>query len=137
MRGDIIKRTLVTVTGIAILWYLGWLYSQGAVVVQSEYETYNTLAYVLLAIVAIYYTVMYGVYPMNIKWHKRTFIVVGLACIMMAFAYLIDDPEKSIYIGDFMRLLGVVLVVFGGSGYLIPAKIQKKKAEAELEIIEA
>ena len=120
-----------------MLGYLLWLYTQGAMIVQSEFETYNVLAYVILAILATYYTVMYGIYPLPIKWHKRIFIVIGLTCILMAFTYLVDEPSQHIYIGDFMRLLGVLLVVFGGSGYLVSDRIKKKKADEELEIIEA
>ncbi len=136
MRGDILKRSIVTATGIAILAYLFWLYNNGAIIVQGEFVDYNVAAYGILSLLCVFYLVAYGIYPIHIKWHKRMFLVIGIGVIIGSYTYLLDDASQNIYIGDFMKLLGVLLVLFGATGHLIPAKSHQKKAESEIEIIE-
>lgn len=82
MRSDIIKRVLIACSGIALLVYLLVLWNQDVVIVQSMYEQYNLLAHIIIGAAAIYYSFVYGIYPIPVKWNKRTFFVVSLGMIL-------------------------------------------------------
>ena len=109
---------------------------QWVVIVQSWDATYNIAAYAILVVILFLITVIFGIYPIEIRWTKRTTTAIGLVFIIMWYYELVNDTTKMIYISDIVRLFGVVLVILGPLGYLIPNSVKKAKQERKTQIIE-
>ncbi len=133
---DIIKRVIISVVSGLFLGYLAYLFFQGTVIVQSAYLEWNTLYFLILTLICLFLFILFGIYPIHFRLTKATLFVVGLALIVIWDTVLLNDITTYVYVGDIFKVLWVVLTLLAWSNLLITDKIQKKKQEKNIEIIE-
>ena len=105
-------------------------------IVQSGYEQFLTLYYLILIIVCLVLFIFFAVYPVHFRMTKATLFVIGIALILIGKTVLLNDITKHIYVGDIFTLLGVVLTLLAWTDVLITDKVKKIKADKKIEIIE-
>ncbi|MCX6824317.1 MAG: hypothetical protein NT085_04275 [candidate division SR1 bacterium] len=133
---DIIKRIIISVVSGLFLGYLAYLFFQGTVIVQSAYLEWNTLYFLILTLICLFLFILFGIYPVHFRLTKATLFVIGLALIVIGDTVLLNNITTYVYVGDIFKVLGVVLTLLAWSNLLITDKIQKKKQEKNIEIIE-
>jgi len=133
---DIIKRVIISVVSGLFLGYLAYLFFQGTVIVQSAYLEWNTLYFLILTLICLFLFILFGIYPIHFRLTKATLFVLGLALIVIWDTVLLNDITTYVYVGDIFKVLWVVLTLLAWSNLLITDKIQKKKQEKNIEIIE-
>lgn len=133
---DLIKRIIISLISWWLIWYLLFLLTQWATIVQWEYLEYNLLYFILLFLITWYLFIFFGIYPLHIKMTKATLFVCWLALIIIGDTVLTNNPSKLIFVGDIFKLLGAILTVLAWTNVLITDKVKKEKADKKIEIIE-
>lgn len=133
---DIIKRIIISVVSWFFLGYLIYLFFWNVAIVQSYYFDYNTLYYIILALVCLFLFVCFGIYPIHFKLTKATLFVVGIALIIIWDTVLINDIATNVYVGDIFKVLGVILTLLARTNVLITDKVNKIRSNKKVEIIE-
>ncbi|MCX6824820.1 MAG: hypothetical protein NTY80_01220 [candidate division SR1 bacterium] len=133
---DIIKRISISVISGLFIGYLAYLFFQGTIIVQSGYLQYNNLYYLILALVYLFLFIIFGIYPIHFRMTKSTLFVLGIALIIIGDTVILNDVSTRVYAGDLFKVLGVVLTLLAWTNVLITDKIQKKKQDKNIEIIE-
>lgn len=133
---DIIKRISISVISWLFIWYLAYLFFQGTIIVQSWYLQYNNLYYLILALVYLFLFIIFGIYPIHFRMTKSTLFVLGIALIIIWDTVILNDVSTRVYAWDLFKVLWVVLTLLAWTNVLITDKIQKKKQDKNIEIIE-
>jgi len=133
---DIIKRIIISVVSWLFLGYLIYLFFWSTVIVQSSYLEYNTLYYLILALICLFLFILFGIYPIHFKLTKATLFVLGIALIVIWDTVLINDITTNVYVGDIFKVLWVVLTLLAWTNVLITDKVKNIKANKKVEIIE-
>ena len=133
---DIIKRIIISVVSWLFLGYLAYLFFQGTVIVQSAYLEWITLYFLVLTLICLFLFILFGIYPVHFRLTKATLFVIGLALIVIWDTVLLNNITTYVYVWDIFKVLWVVLTLLAWSNLLITDKIQKKKQEKNIEIIE-
>ena len=133
---DIIKRVLVGLVSGWFLGYLFYLFTQNIVIVQSGYTEYNTLYYLILAVICVFLFIFFAVYPVHFKMTKGTLFIVWLALIIIWDTVLLNDVKTGVVVSDLFKVLGVVLTLLAWTNLLITDKVRKQKADKKVEVIE-
>jgi len=133
---DIIKRIIISIISWLFLGYLAYLFFQNTVIVQSFYIEYNTIYYLVLALICLFLFILFGIYPVHFRMTKATLFVLGLALIIIWDTVLLNDISTHVYIWDIFKVLWVVLTLLSRTNVLITDKVQKKKQAKNVEIIE-
>ena len=135
---DIIKRILVTIISGAVIVYTGSLLSSQAIIVQPEHLGLNIVSYIWLILTAAYVMVVYGVYPLYHPMQKRTLSLLGIILIVFGHYVLLNDYNTAIYVGDMIKIFGVLIFRFGATGVLSSnKKIVAQKKDKYMEVIDA
>ncbi|EKD25401.1 MAG: hypothetical protein ACD_80C00069G0005, partial [uncultured bacterium (gcode 4)] len=133
---DIIKRIIISVISWLFLGYLAYLFFQGTVIVQSGFVEFNSLYYLILALICLFLFILFGIYPVHFRMTKATLFVLGIALIIIGDTVLLNDVTSYIYVWDLFKVLWVILTLLAWTNVLITDKIQKKKQDKNIEIIE-
>lgn len=75
--------------------------------------------------------------PLIQKRTRLTIALVGLAMVILAHYTMFDTPENMIYLADVTKLFGVIILVGGATGAVIPTDIIQEIKESKIEVIEA
>lgn len=135
---DIIKRTVITLIGGAVILYTAMLFSSQTVIVQPEYSGMNLISLLAMILMAGYMMIVYGIYPLYHPMQKRILAILGIGAIVFGHVVLLNDYNTGIYAGDIMKIFGVVIVWLGATGILTSTKkIAWQKKWKAIEIIEA
>jgi hypothetical protein len=102
---DIITRIFVTLIGIGLLVYTGWLFAQGVQIVLPARATRNMTAYGIVFAVSAALMLVFGIYPVPFKRMKRSLTAAGILSILFGFYVLRNDPNTTLFIGDLVRVL--------------------------------
>ena len=133
---DKIKRSIV----ISIFWlfliYLFFLIIQWESIVKPEYENRNIPMYIILIIVCLYMTCLYGIYPIHIKFSRATALVIWLLFIVLSQIVLANDGYSHIYIWDLFSVLWVAILILFPTNILTTEKVKKAKAKKNEVVIE-
>ena len=133
---DLIKRIIIGVVSWALLGYLGYLFFQNIVIVGSGFAWYNTLYYLILALISLFLFVFFAVYPVHFKMTKATLFVAGIALIIIWDTVLINDVSTHVYVGDIFKVLWVVLTLLAWTNVLITDKVKTTGTNKKVKIIE-
>jgi hydrogenase-4 membrane subunit HyfE len=133
---DWIKRTSIIVIYGLFVWYLLYLAMQDVTIVSSQFSHLNDALFVLLFVFALYKFVLYGIYPVRIKFSKPSLFVFALLLIFVGQYVLQDNVEQYVYIADLTKLLGVILLILSPTNVLYTKKNRKNSKDKGVEIIE-
>ncbi len=133
---DIFKRVFISIISWIFLGYLAYLFFQNIVIVQWGFLEYNSLYYLVLALICLFLFILFGVYPIHFKMTKASLFVLGLTLIIIWDTVLINDVATSVYVGDIFKIFGVVLTLLAWTNVLITDKVKKQKQDKNIEIIE-
>lgn len=133
---DIIKRSIISIISWALIGYLLFLFTQWSIIVHGEFLQYNTLYYILLAIVCLYLFIFFGIYPVRIKMTKATLFVCGLALIIIWDTVLLNNISEYVYVGDLFKLMWVLLTILAWTNILVTSKVKKQSKDKNVEVIE-
>lgn len=133
---DIIKRVVISVISWWFLGYLAYLFFQNTVIVQWWFAEYNMIYFLLLTLVCLFLFVLFGIYPVHFRMTKATLFVIGIALIIIGDTVLLNDVSTHVYIGDIFKVLWVVLTLLAWTNVLITDKVNKKKQDKKVEVIE-
>ncbi|MEI7563503.1 MAG: hypothetical protein WCJ39_07915 [bacterium] len=56
--------------------------------------------------------------------------------LVLGDTIFLNTPERSVYVGDLMKLFGVLLILLAWTNVLITDKVNKDKKMKKVEIIE-
>lgn len=133
---DIIKRIFISIVSWLFLGYLGYLFFQNIVIVQSYFVEYNIWYYLILALVCLFLFILFGVYPVHFRMTKATLFVLGLGLIIIWDTVLLNDVATYVYVWDIFKVLWVILTLLAWTNVLITDKVKRQKQEKNIEIIE-
>lgn len=133
---DIFKRISISLISGLFLGYLAYLFFQTTVIVQSGFIAYNTLYYLVLALICLFLFILFGVYPVHFRMTKATLFVLGIALIIIGDTVLINDVSTYVYVGDIFKVLGVLLTLLAWTNVLVTDKVKKIQSDKKIEIIE-
>lgn len=135
---DLIKRTVVTLIGGAVIFYTAMLFSSDAIIVQPEYNGMNLVSLWAMILLAWYMMIVYGIYPLYHPMQKRILALLGIGTIVFGHVILLNDYNTAMYAGDIMKIFGVMIIWLGATGILTSTKkIAGQKKWKAIEIIEA
>ncbi len=133
---DLINRILRITLGVAIIGYLiflelNWINitwsSDDIVHYISMFIAWAIWVYLLASGIKIFY--------FNKPRVKQVFF--GLFLIIFWQYGIVDNPDKLVYLGDLLTVLGVIIVITGAIWVFVFESYIKKKEEEKIEIIEA
>ncbi len=133
---DIVTRIVVTLSGLALVLYCAFLWSNNAVIALPAFASFSVLLYWVLIVVGLFCAIVLGVYPLPIKRLRVILGVLGITLVFLGGYVLTNDVSKQVYISDVVRLLGVLLLILGSSGLIIPESTKKHQRDSKVEIIE-
>lgn len=133
---DIFKRISISLISWLFLGYLAYLFFQTTIIVQSGFIEYNTLYYVVLALICLFLFILFGIYPVHFRMTKATLFVLGIALIIIGDTVLINDVSTYVYVGDIFKVLGVLLTLLAWTNVLVTDKVKKIQSNKKVEIIE-
>ncbi len=133
---DIFKRVFISVISWAFLGYLAYLFFQNTMIVQWAFLEYNSLYYLVLALICLFLFILFGIYPIHFKMTKASLFVLGIALIIIWDTVLLNDIINTVYVGDIFKVLWVVLTLLAWTNVLITDKVKKQKQDKNIEIIE-
>ncbi len=133
---DIFKRIVVTLIWLCMIVYIISFMVNGEIIVIWEIVNNNMMISILLLILTAFFTAVYWIYPITIKRHKTTLLILWLFLVVFWKQYLLNDASNWIYIWDFTILFWVFIILFGATWVLITNNIKKKENSKNIEIIE-
>ena len=133
---DIIKRIIIGIISWWFLGYLTYLFFQNTIIVGSWFAEYNTLYYIILALVCLVLFIFFSVYPVHFKMTKATLFVMGIALIIIWDTVLINDVSTRVYVGDIFKVVWVVLALLAWTNVLITEKVKKIWTDRKVKVIE-
>ncbi len=95
------------------------------------------LMYLMLISILSYVIVVYGIYPLYHRMQKRTLLIAWLVLIFTGHYIFANDYMIDLYIGDMIKVVGVLIVWFGATGLMTADSVKKEKKQKSIEIIEA
>lgn len=107
---------------------MGWLFVQEAVVVSETMTGWNMLALFACLLIALYLVAVLF-FRRLVPKKRRELTVAGLVIILLARAFLVDDPSAAIYLSDMMILIGVYLFFAGILKLYVTKKIQQARED--------
>lgn len=133
---DTIKRGIVIAIFWAFLAYLGYLLFQGKAITTAEYANLNVIAYIILIALCIYIFIIYGIYPIHIRFSRTTLLVIAIALIVLSQTIITNDGPNGIYIGDLFSVLGVLILILFPTNIITTDKVKSQKKKKHEVIIE-
>ena len=133
---DVVKRVIISLVSWLFLGYLWYLFFQTTTIVQTGFIEYNTLYYIVVAVICLFLFILFGIYPIHYKMTKASLFAMGIALIVIGDTVLLNDVTTHVYIGDLAKILWVVLTLLAWTNLLITDKVTKQKQDKKIEIIE-
>ncbi len=133
---DIFKRVIISIISWLFIGYLAYLFFQNTVIVQSWFDQFNNLYYLILILVCLFLFILFGIYPVHFRMTKATLFVLGLGLIIIWDTVLLNDVSTYVYVGDIFKVLWVVLTLLAWTNLLITDKVKKIWSDKKVEIIE-
>jgi hypothetical protein len=133
---DFIKRISIAIISWLLLWYILYLFLWWTIIVQGEFIDSNYLVYWILLIVCLFFFILFGLHPVTIKATKATLFVIWIWLIILSNRVLLNNIDEWIYIWDIFIILWVIVTVLSPTKILITNKIQKKKDNSKMQVIE-
>ena len=90
----------------------------------------------MITLIFVFLFIFFAVYPVHFRMNKATLFLIGLTLLVMGDTIFINVVEQHVYIGDLLKLLGVVLMLLAWTNVLITDKVQKEQKGKKVEIIE-
>ncbi len=115
--------------------YSFYIFSNWLIIVKDDFVHYNTLAQIFVFVFGLFITFM-GIYPICFPKARLMQFFVWLFLILIGYYVFINNPDKGIYIGDMLRVLGAFLVVVAPFWLCVPDVCKKQEEEKNIEIIE-
>ena len=123
--------------------YASFLLVQGVDVLVVQDAMPNQLGLIAVIFLGAFLVLM-GVRPVCFPKMKIVYFCLGVFLVMMGRMYfldmgsihLLDDPSEMVFIGDIIRIVGVLSMILGPLGICIPTRCKKIQEEREVEIIE-
>lgn len=117
----------------ALLWYIAWLFVQWKTVAGTASLQLSSL--IVCALIALYLIAIIA-----IKWlmptNRYTIACIGVAAILYANLYMIDDPSTHVYLADIMKLVWVFLAIAWPMKLLSTKEMEQAQFDKSVEIIE-
>lgn len=132
---DTLIKVLVWTLWIALLAYTIRLWTTGAVIINSDLSDYNMVAYIYVAVIALF-VVAIVVAEMILPDNRRSLFLLWVWILFTSHLYLTDDPTTSVYLKDILKLFWVFFIIAGPTKMLISEAYEEKKFEEEIEVIE-
>lgn len=129
-----LRRIIFWIIFSIIICVLVYLYINKVVIVKNEFENINSIIYIILFVIFLYYTIFYVIRPTYIKWFKLINTFIWLWIIFISQYFVANSWIDKIFYWDILCLVWVVLTIIWPTNALISKKDQKEK---DLEIIEA
>ncbi len=146
MKMDFVKRLIVLIFSGAFLTYLGYIFQQETLIIRDGVASeWNMVMYAILALVFVYFLIVYAIRPLYFKHARIVNVLIGLGLILLGYR-AIPTPtiqelgtmssDRGAYLADIVIVLGVIITFVWWSNLLVSKKIKKQKEEANIEIIE-
>jgi len=129
-----LRRIIFWIIFSILICVLVYLYINKVVIVKNEFENINSIIYIILFVIFLYYTIFYVIRPTYIKWFKLINTFIWLWIIFISQYFVANSWIDKIFYWDILCLVWVVLTIIWPTNALISKKDQKEK---DLEIIEA
>jgi FtsH-binding integral membrane protein len=120
--------------GLGLLGYVGRLFSQQGMVVTKD-ATWNLGGMLFAGLVALYILLLIA-QPQFAPRSKWMLAIGGIVVLIVSHIIYQDTPSAHIYLGDIMKLFGILLLVGGASGLFHDEKVIEARKMEEAEIIE-
>lgn len=105
-------------------------------IVQSEYASSNLAAVVILIIISVYVFINYSIQQFHVSWSRVTLSVLWLFLLVVWNYVLANNAEAGIYIGDIVKVIGVVFFIAWPAKLFVSKKTEQKTKDAKMEVIE-
>jgi len=135
MKGHYIARTFTGLIGVFLIGYTIWLRMQQTIIVADGQEAQNMLFLALVLFLGVYFVYIVA-RPTAAPSNRWMLAVLWLVIILVAEAFLQDNPETSSYLKDILKIVGAMLVITWPMKLLITKEAEEKKYMEEVEIIE-
>lgn len=133
---DLIKRIVVILLNGWLIGYLVTLLLSWQMIVQSEYASSNLAAVVILIIISVYVFINYSIQQFHVSWSRVTLSVLWLFLLVVWNYVLANNAEAGIYIGDIVKVIGVVFFIAWPAKLFVSKKTEQKTKDAKMEVIE-
>ena len=132
---DILIKSKTTLIWIGLLAYITWLMMWSLNVAYNEDPTLSVVLLVLCGLIGLYLLAI-AANPRLVPDNRYSIAILWVWIIFVSHLYLQDDPSVDVYLRDIMKIIGVLLVIAWPMKLLISKKVQEKRAEENVEIIE-
>ena len=134
---DLIKRISISVVSWMFLGYTVFLWMNNTIIAGSEYLRFNVYYFVLLLVIWLFLFVMFGVYPIHIKFTKPTLFFIWVFLIVFWQYFLVEySLDNKVYLQDIVKIFWVVLSILSLTNVLITDKVKKQKEDSNAQVIE-
>lgn len=133
---DLLKRGVVWLISGGFLGYLSYLFIKGIPFIQWGMPLSNSRYYLILVVIFVFLFIFFAVYPVHFKMNKATLFLVGLCLLVIWDTTFLNVAEQHVYVGDLLKLFGVLLMLLAWTNVLITDKVNNDKKMKKVEIIE-
>ena len=133
---DLLKRCVVGLISGGFLGYLSYLLVKWIPFVQWGMPLSNIRYYGILVLIFVFLFIFFAVYPVHFKMNKATLFLVWLCLLVIWDTIFLNVPEQHVYVGDLLKLIGVLLILLAWTNVLITDKVNRDKKMKKVEIIE-
>lgn len=133
---DLIKRIVVIILNGWLIGYLITLMLGWQMIVQSEYANSNLAAVIILITISVYVFINYSIQQFHTSWSRVTLSVLWLFLLVVWNYVLANNAEAGIYIGDIVKVIGVVFFIAWPAKLFVSTKTEQKAKDAKMEVIE-
>ena len=133
---DLLKRCCIWLISGGFLWYLAYLFMKGIVFVQGWLPLSVSRYYLIITLIFVFLFIFFALYPVHFKMNKATLFLVWLCLLVLGDTIFINTPEQGVFVGDLLKLLGVLLILLAWTNVLITDKVNNDKKMKKIEIIE-
>lgn len=134
---DILIRVIAGLIGGAYIGYIIWLVATGNTLVTGQEGVGNYILIGLCLVITLLFVINTLYRPLIQKRIRLTLSLVGVGLIILAHYTMLDNPETMLYLADLTKLFGVLILVGGATGAVIPTDVVEQIQESKIEIIEA
>ncbi len=116
---------------VLLMIYVYYLYTKWVVISPEN----NVIMMLFVSFIWVFMIVMW-IHPLCIKKARYIQFFLWIFLILVGNYYLKDDPSKSLFLADIIKILWVLLTIAWPMWICVPEKCKKKEEEAKIEIIE-
>lgn len=133
---DILRRVFAAVLSLWWLWVIWYYMNTNSIIVKEYVSQYNYYIIGAIGLLLVYFFVQFVLLLISPKWGKVKWVIVGLVLVLLSFYFIKNDGVNSMYAGDILWVIGILMVYLTLAWYIVTKQAQKAVERSKQIVIE-